>query len=373
MAPNTTTWRCGAHTVGKHLVLRHYLERWLPIVGSRNSKILIVDGFAGPGIYKGGEDGSPVIAMTTLVDHSASISANVVFLFIEAKKARCEHLNGIVDGWRPRLPDRTEAHVIEGDFSSFLSDQLDTLEEGNTIMAPAFVMIDPFGIKGSEMAMIRRILEHPKCEVFSTFMWRFIRRFLERPEFDRALTAFFGTTEWKACLDLEGADRRAYLLNLYRQRLKQAGAKYVLNFNLRDRRGHVYSIFFATRHLLGSDKMKEAVWKVMPDGGYDFHGGHDKQMILSGIVESPTTLLREALIKEFGNLRWISVADIRKYVSSDRTPFFSGQIKAALRAIESDRGLEVKQGTRRQQMSYPEECVIRFLPDSPTLFSDFQQ
>lgn len=370
MAPNTTTWRRGAHTEGKHLVLRHYLERWLPIVGSRSSKILIVDGFAGPGIYKDGEDGSPVIAMRTLVDHTASISADVVFLFIEAKKARCEHLNGIVDEWRPRLPDRAEAHVIEGDFSSFLSHQLDTLDEDNTTMAPAFVMIDPFGIKGSEMAVIRRILEHPKCEVFSTFMWRFIRRFRETSEFDRALTAFFGTTEWKACLDLEGAGQKSYMLKLYMQRLKQVGAKYVLNFDLHDKRGHVYSIFFGTRHLLGSDKMKEAIWKAMPDGGYDFRGGQDKQMILSGIVEPATTLLRNALIKEFDYFRWIPFTDIRTYVSSDRTPFFSGQLKETLRDMESDRGLEVKEGTRRRRRSYPDKCVIRFLPDSLTLFSE---
>jgi hypothetical protein len=34
-----------------------------------NGRILFVDGFAGPGRYLDGEDGSPLIALKTLLDH----------------------------------------------------------------------------------------------------------------------------------------------------------------------------------------------------------------------------------------------------------------------------------------------------------------
>ena len=36
-----------------------------------DSKILFIDGFAGPGIYEGGEDGSPLIAIRAYQDHFA--------------------------------------------------------------------------------------------------------------------------------------------------------------------------------------------------------------------------------------------------------------------------------------------------------------
>lgn len=230
--PTTTTWHRKAHTEGKHLLLRHYLERWLPIVGRHNEKILFVDGFAGPGRYAGGEDGSPVVAMRALVEHRACIPARVVFVFIEKDKARYEHLKNVVDEWHPKLPSGTEVHVFEDNFSAFLTNQLDSMQETGATMAPAFVMIDPFGIKGSEMTFIKRIFETPKCEVYSTFMWRFIRRFRRTEGFEKALTSFYGTTEWKKCRDRQGSEQRAILYDLYKKRLKQAGAEQVLDFHL---------------------------------------------------------------------------------------------------------------------------------------------
>lgn len=368
MASHTTTWRRRPHTVGKHLVLRYYLEMWLPIVGNRNSKILIVDGFAGPGSYEDGEDGSPVIAMRTLVNHTAPISADVIFLFIEQNKSYCQRLKSTVDQWRSKLPNNANVYVREDNFISFLGDQLDRLQKHNTNMAPAFIMIDPFGFKGSEMAMIERIMGNPKCEVFSTFMWRDMQRFLKTSEFDSPLTAFFGTDEWKAALDHQGKKQKDFLFALYKQRLKQSGATHVLHFGLYEARRHVYSIFFGTRHLRGCDKMKEAICKAMPSGDYRFVGGQDEQFTLKSVVAPDTTLLGDTLIKHFGNDAWISVADIHDYVSSDNTPFFTGQVKKTLRAMEDDHLLEARESTRGKRKSYPPECMIRFF--NANLFPD---
>ena len=84
--PNDTLWSLEPHTLGKHLVLRAYLNAWLPILGRWKKRIVIIDGFAGPGEYKGGEEGSPQIAIRALVDHSARVDAEVVFFFIEKDK-----------------------------------------------------------------------------------------------------------------------------------------------------------------------------------------------------------------------------------------------------------------------------------------------
>ena len=118
--PNTTLWRREAHTEGKHLVLEHYLNAWLPILGmgNRNGRILFVDGFAGPGEYDGGEEGSPVVAMRVLAEHSAKamINADVVFFFIEEEPRRARHLADRVAHWRPRLPRTATIEVREGSF-----------------------------------------------------------------------------------------------------------------------------------------------------------------------------------------------------------------------------------------------------------------
>ena len=71
MPPKTPLWPLEPHTRGKHLVLKSYLDAWFPIMGSWNGRILFIDGFAGPGEYEGGEEGSPLIALRSLKDHHA--------------------------------------------------------------------------------------------------------------------------------------------------------------------------------------------------------------------------------------------------------------------------------------------------------------
>lgn len=64
-----TTWDIEPHTEAKHEILRYYLGAWFPILGRRQHRLLYVDGFAGPGEYKGGKDGSPIIALKVVQDH----------------------------------------------------------------------------------------------------------------------------------------------------------------------------------------------------------------------------------------------------------------------------------------------------------------
>lgn len=69
MEPKSTLWPLEPHTRGKHLVLKHYLDAWFPILGSWSERILFIDGFTGPGEYESGEEGSPLIAIGTLREH----------------------------------------------------------------------------------------------------------------------------------------------------------------------------------------------------------------------------------------------------------------------------------------------------------------
>lgn len=57
--PLGTVWDLEAHTAKKHEILRRYFEAWLPIMVKWNNRVLFIDGFAGPGEYSKGEDGSP--------------------------------------------------------------------------------------------------------------------------------------------------------------------------------------------------------------------------------------------------------------------------------------------------------------------------
>lgn len=86
-------WKIEQHTRAKHELLRRYLGAWFPILTASgwNRRVLFLDGFAGPGVYAGGEPGSPLIALSTLVDHpyyGQLSQTEFVFIFVEADTER---------------------------------------------------------------------------------------------------------------------------------------------------------------------------------------------------------------------------------------------------------------------------------------------
>lgn len=362
-APRGTLWPRDDHTEGKHLVLKEYLKAWFPILGKFNGRILFVDGFAGPGEYADGEEGSPVVAMRVLADHAATIRAEVVFVFIEKERMRAEHLNRLVDRWRPELPPSAKVHVLEDSFESRMTDVLQALEDQKKRMAPALVMMDPFGIKDIPLSVIRGILGNRQCEVYVTFMWEEMNRFFTTSEFEPHMDAMFGTDAWRRAADMAGSERRRHLYALYKAQLKSAGAKHVLHFHLYKRNGLKYSVFFATRHPLGSDRMKKAIWKVAPFGGGDFsfRGGNSDQMVMLGVTEPDYTALRSALLGRFGDTRWVRIEDILEFVRSDETMFHDGQVKKpVLKPMEQEGHIEVNHHRQRRRFTYPAGCRIRF-------------
>src|SRR5215469_13110304 len=69
-------WAIEPHTSAKHDILRKYLDAWLPILGKFNQKTVYIDGFSGPGEYRDGEPGSPIIALEAASCHQAKLAAN---------------------------------------------------------------------------------------------------------------------------------------------------------------------------------------------------------------------------------------------------------------------------------------------------------
>jgi three-Cys-motif partner protein len=364
MATSGTLWELDPHTVGKHLVLRAYLDAWLPIMSSANSRVLFIDGFAGPGEYAGGEEGSPQIALRALVDHSATIKAEVAYFFIEKDAARAKHLEQVVDGWKPKVPASTTAGVITGTFDETVTGIFGYLDEKNSRLAPAFVMVDPFGVSGTPMSVVRRLLKYPRCEIYFSLMYEFLNRFKASPEFEPHLDELFGSQDWRHLIKIEDTDeRRTALYDLYEKQLREAGAKHVIRFDIFDGNRLKYSIFFASQHEVGADRMKAAIWKAAPQGDFAFRGSRTPQLEL---VASPNfEPLKEQLLARFGGGEWHYISEIMRFVKSDETDYHSGQVKTkTLKPMELAGRVEVDPDTRQRAGTYPDGCRMKFL--SPT-------
>lgn len=370
MSPSNILWPLEPHTHGKHLVLQRYMDAWLPIMS--NSKVLFIDGFAGPGKYSKGEDGSPVIALKALVNHSAKerMTNDIIYLFIEKDEERCNHLRQVIRGIDHELPDNCRYYVESSTFNDALGKILD-VEERNGSLIPAFVMIDPFGVSGVPMKTIARILANPKSEIFFSFMYEPINRFKQHPNFEQHLDDLFGCPEWRNEKDITDAgEKKEFFVNLYKQQLKKSGAKCVLHFEVYEGDRLKYAIFFGTQNLTGCDKMKQAIWKVAPFGDFKFKGSQLNQLNF-GPNLTDFTQLQDALKDEFIPKGWVKIKDVIDFVKSDKTRFHSNHLKTStLKPMEEHGEIEVRSNSARRKGTFPEDedkgVEIRFL-DEPAI------
>jgi three-Cys-motif partner protein len=116
--PSETLWELESHSKGKHIIVRRYLQAWIPILASNHSRLVLVDAFAGPDRYVGGEPGSPLIMLDAFLSHSARdrIRSELVYIFIEERRDRVEHLCSEVD--QLDLPEQVKVHIVQGHYES---------------------------------------------------------------------------------------------------------------------------------------------------------------------------------------------------------------------------------------------------------------
>ena len=270
---NSTVWPIEPHTKAKHEILRRYLGAWFPILSKWSGRIIYLDGFAGPGIYAGGEFGSPVIALETAASHiMLRRFREVLFLFIEKDKARSQKLISVLKERFPSLPSNLKYSVYDAEFAPTFEEGLNELEKQGADLAPTFAFLDPFGFSGLPMKLICRLLNCDKCEVLITFMSGFIRRFHDEFRED-ALNELYGTDQWKKIREISDPDEREkFLLQLYEAQLRKlGGAKYVRSFGMIGPSNQtIYYLVFATKSIKGLEVMKDAMWKVDRTGSYKF-------------------------------------------------------------------------------------------------------
>src|SRR4249919_3831968 len=184
-------WPLDDHTRAKHRVLKAYLGAWLPVMGQQAIKVgsrkgrprlLLVDGFAGPGRYETGEDGSPLIMLNTLLEHEAfgrMKGVDFLYLFIEHDERRVKHLEGELGALA--LPENVKVMLEHGEFETTFGEIVEGIhgQEGKTL-APTFAFIDPFGYSATSMSLAGKFLGFERCEALIFLPLNYLVRFVSR-------------------------------------------------------------------------------------------------------------------------------------------------------------------------------------------------
>ena len=153
-------------------------------------------------------------------------------------------------------------------------------------------------------------------------MYEEINRFLETPEFEKHLDEMFGEPEWRALRSVSGPERKREMIAYFKARLIDAGAKYVVAFEMRNARNATdYFLLFATKNIRGLEVMKEAMSLVDKSGRFSFID-YTYSFGPMLIKLSPDYVpLQKQISSEFHLRRSVNMAEIREFVLT-RPSFF---------------------------------------------------
>ncbi|WP_158318948.1 three-Cys-motif partner protein TcmP [Robertmurraya kyonggiensis] len=315
------SWEIKEHTKAKHKILKNYLGAWFPIMAFTNPKIIYIDGFAGPGRYKNGEDGSPIYALKIAKEiYEAHLNRlenkEFVFFFIEANKSNYKSLQHEIS--QLSLPKNFKIITKNEEFSETMEKLFSFFDTTGKGLAPTFAFIDPFGTKYVPFEIVKKIMSYTKCEVFFNHMYSGVLRSKDVTDH----TQLYGTDKWKYCLN-----KPEKLTELYAFQLQdQAGVLYTRSFNVRNRKNaHIFDLIYATNNTLGLEKMKEAMWKADPLGNFQFRDITIPGQIVLFELEPDLSLLKKFLLNEFKG-KQVSISEIENFVLL-KTPYLKGHIK----------------------------------------------
>ena len=349
-----TLWPRPDHTVGKHDVLVAYMKAWVPILGQRFGKAMVVDGFAGPGEYETGEPGSPLLSWRVAGDHKTAGrlgSADLDFRFFDSDPARVAHLHDLM------LNEQRFSGMHYEVEHCLCADRLPSLlRECNSKKIPMFVMLDPFGLKGVSLDLIGEVLSVPHSEFLFSFMHETAVRFGETAEVHDHLIDLVG--------DEVPAERSANgYCDILERRLRSLGSRYVLKFALWEGGRHVYTLFFGTRNIRGCEVMKDAMWSVAKGGSYRFDGVRRHQPLLLSEDAFGFDELVADLVDAFGRNEWIPVEKLDEFMAGDGTLFRKSHLRSkVLKPLQDLGGLAVRGGQSRPGVFPPKRGIeIQFL------------
>jgi three-Cys-motif partner protein len=306
-----------AHTRLKHFLLEVYLKQWASILiagrtnaGATAPRMLwFVDAFAGAGRDEQGTPGSPVIAakIATEINEAhypeAGKTSGMRVLAIESDQGRYEQLSQALESYSAVV------EVRRGSLHGIIGKVMPFLEQHD---APALFFLDPFGVHGLDATLLPQIFRVKRTEILLLFSDEGAVRLagkaeakvptraelLERrrdgrlsfggetdaefeeqdrldvekilaghssnPRAAEILNLTFRGKDWRVIVERTPVPlRRQAFVDLYKEVLTDAGAKYVLPFAVTTEQGrHKYTLMHASTHSSAFAAMKDAMHRA---------------------------------------------------------------------------------------------------------------
>ena len=271
------------------------MSAWFPIMARqfRSDGITFFDGFAGPGEYTNAQESSPVIAMEQALRSDVTrYGTQTRLVFVENVRGRFEHLNNLLDNLFPPTT-RPPGLVMRVHHDECVDCFERVIAEVSGWDGPVFANLDGWGVD-ADYRVVQRIGQQRSSEVLVTFKEQFFIRFPDGDQ--KAGERVFGHSHWRNVDQLHTAEKKPFLLDLYRQSLRSAGFEYVLTFEMLDEGGHSLHLFFGTTNQVAVKRFKNALWKVDDVSGQRFRDPRDPNQMTFDILDPDFSPLEDRIL-----------------------------------------------------------------------------
>ncbi|MGO4890336.1 three-Cys-motif partner protein TcmP [Anaerobacillus sp. MEB173] len=383
------------HSNIKLTIMREYLVPWMrKIVLDRwnhNNKCLIIDGFAGAGLYQSDQQvGSPIIILKEALNfYDQCVSNNwekpqIYILLIENNKTNYEQLkSNIFEFTGLDIPNDKDYYPIPGksiyvkclnnNFKEAMNDLLNNIESNETLI-PSFCFIDPFGFSHTPFSLISRYLQNQKAEIFLNFIFEETNRFikLQSEKIEVHISELFGVENLEQLRekigDKSGQLRKEVVVDYYSsQLLKNSPIEHVLNFEIKKKGKTKLILFYGTKSKNGLKLMKDVMWDVDDTGSYMFDDNSLTDEIQFTFFkdfekEEHISHLSSKVFEEFRGKDHITKEDIEDFVLLKTIYPIKNYLIPSLKLLENeDKIAEVVKinGQRRNKGSF-KDVLIKF-------------
>jgi three-Cys-motif partner protein len=204
--------------------LSDYLAVYVTKVATLGKQIVLIDGFAGPGKYKDGSVGSPVLIVDAAELRAAG---NYRAIFVNKNE---EHHKALTELMQPYI-DKGRVLTIHGTAADLLQQLAKTVRDQTL-----FIYLDPFGLAGCEFNVLAPFLERTRgsTEIFLNLQRQMIPRLacataeangLMTNQIDalqRRLSRVMGSSFWRgvfATRGLTSEERVTLVVEEYKKRI----------------------------------------------------------------------------------------------------------------------------------------------------------
>lgn len=354
--PKATLWTSEPRVLIKHQVYRHYLQCWMAKICQRFMVSTVVDAFAGPGQYRDGPDGSPIVIAKTYLEHTANARFNRLQLIcLEKRVDRREHLLTRI-ATLPMTPKLKWIPMDCGEAAASFS-ILDKVAHAEATEVPTLWILDPFDLAGVPFDLVQACLRRPRDEVLVTWFADEIYRFCEDPSKSDAMDRHFGGPHWRSALDSVGETaRKKALLSAYEAGIQRMSGIRTNSVSISSKNETArYSLVFGTHSDYGLECFNPVGWRLDPVQGkmISERRGMDQTDLFAALP------IVDELHRYLTGLAGTAVHFANLRSEAQRRGYMEKHLRSALDDLAAD-GVAVREHPLKARSRWPDDSLVRF-------------